>query len=204
MRVGSKWGWLTCVEVVGGWAEDGGGAVQEWVKEKEYRLKCRCGREVVVQVKDFKEKGKHGMRSCGLKGCGALGTGVGGAVGVRVGVPVESTTSALPASPALPAAASARVASMGEGVASMGEGEGEASTEPASPLPFTRLGRPPKYNSRAAVANFYLPVELVGWMRKAADAQGKSASQFMVELLERERGQFGKDQGGRKEMEAHG
>lgn len=190
MRVGSKWGWLTCVEVVGGWAEDGGGAVQEWVKEKEYRLKCRCGREVVVQAKDFKEKGKHGMRSCGLKGCGALGTGVG--VGVWAGGhstphpgPVEPTT--VEPTPV--------VASMGEGV---------ASTETTAPLPFTRLGRPPKYNSRAAVANFYLPVELVGWMREAADAQGKSASQFMVELLERERGQFGKDQGGRKEMEAHG
>lgn len=195
MRVGSKWGWLTCLEVSGGWAEDGGGAVQEWVREKEYRLKCRCGREVVVQAKEFKEKGKNGMRSCGLKGCGALGTGV--VVGVGVGVEGVHLVE-----PTAPSTAPTGAASIGNRVASMGNGDGEASMESATPMPYTRLGRPPKYGSRAAVANFYLPVELVAWMRREANARGKSASQFMVELLEGARENASR--ASKKEITSHG
>lgn len=180
MRVGSKWGWLSCVAVVGGWAEDGGGAVQEWVKEKEYRLQCRCGRSVVVQAKEF--KGKNGMRSCGLEGCTAPGVGVGVGVGGN-----QTVHPAHLVEPTAPAAEG--VASMGEGVASMGQTTPPpVPTPPVSP-PFTRLGRPPKYHSRAAVTNFYLPMDLVGWLKREAEGQGKSASQFVAELLEGARGQ---------------
>lgn len=69
MNVGSKWGWLTCIEVIGGWAEDGGGAVREWIKEKEYRLGCGCGREITTPAADF--PGKRAMRACGQVGCAA-------------------------------------------------------------------------------------------------------------------------------------
>lgn len=188
MRVGSKWGWLTCLEVSGGWAEDGGGAVREWIREKEYRLGCRCGREVVVQAQEF--KGKRGMRSCGMEGC----------TYPALGGTLESTWTATQAGASQaeaavgghpPAQASAQACHAG--AASMGAGTGQASMgvgAATTPQPFhTRLGRPPIYKSRCGVVNYYLPDELSDWVKVYAAQKGTSASavaaRALAELRER-------------------
>lgn len=157
MTQGSRWGWLTCLEILGGWAEDGGGAVQEWVREKQYRLGCRCGREVLVEAREF--KGKRGMRSCGLEGCTYK----------SLGWELESTQPAT--------ATQVGVASMGEGVASMPH-------QPDTPLPaHTRLGRPPIYKTRGSVVNYYLPPELSDWVKVHATHHQMSASAVVVRAL---------------------
>lgn len=74
MQQGDKWCRLTCVKIVEDrtpiMADDGSGGeydTGDFDVVHQYHIACECGKQVVVDAKDF--QGKRKMRDCGC-GCG--------------------------------------------------------------------------------------------------------------------------------------